>query len=122
MKVCSKCLIEKSKDCYHKRSNRPCGVRSICKDCYKLYPKQNKRSDGYSRKYDLFKSYSLTVEEFNFMLLSQDNKCKICGIDASTLNGRKKHFCVDHNHKNGEIRGLLCDKCNRGIGLLNEDI
>ena len=119
MKVCTKCKIEKPLTDYHKRSNRPCGVRNICKKCYKEY--KFKRTDGYTRQYDLMKSYSITVEEYNKMLEKQNGRCKICN-NIPDITKRKKYLCVDHNHITNKIRGLLCDKCNRGIGLLNEDL
>ena len=119
MKICSKCKVQKPLTDYHKRSNRPCGVRSICKECYKGY--KYKRRDGYNREYDLMKSYSITTKEYDDLLKQQDGKCKICGT-TSPIEGRKKYLCVDHDHNTGKIRGLLCDKCNRGIGLLNDDI
>lgn len=74
------------------------------------------------RNYDLMKSYSITHDEYSSILLYQGGKCAICGIKESDLVGRKKYLCVDHNHKTGHIRGLICDKCNRGIGLLQDSI
>jgi hypothetical protein len=122
MKTCSKCSIEKPLTDFHKRSNRPCGVRSICKECYKKYPVKLKRRDGYMREYDLNKSYGITVEKYNELYKIQGGKCAICNEDASVkLKGRKKNLCVDHCHDTGVIRGLLCDPCNRAIGLLKDD-
>lgn len=119
MKICCKCKIEKPFSEYHKRSNRPCGHRSRCKECCKVY--KTKRRDGYRREYELMKSYSMTIDDYNKMLNLQDGRCKICGSDSQDMK-RKKFLCVDHNHETGKVRGLLCDKCNRGIGLLNDDI
>jgi hypothetical protein len=120
MKKCSRCKIDKPLTDYHKRSNRPCGVRSICKQCYKGY--EFKRRPGYAREHFLMKSYSMTPEQYNSMLEKQEHKCAICKIESSSMTGKKKHLCIDHSHKTGMVRGLLCDKCNRGIGLLNDNI
>ena len=60
----------------------------------------------------------ITVEEYEILLIKQEHKCAICKIHDSKL---EKALCVDHNHKTGEIRGLVCPKCNRAIGLLNDD-
>lgn len=122
MKICSKCLIEKELSEYHKRNNRPCGVRSICKKCYKLYPKNKKNSDNYMRKYDIKKAYGITHEEYEEMLKTQNGVCAICGLVNN--HSWKKHLCIDHCHETKQVRGLLCDSCNRGIGLLkdNKDI
>jgi len=124
MKVCSKCKIEKELSEYHKRSNRPCGVRSICKQCYKNdYPKTMKRREGYTRNYDLFKSYKITTEQYNQKLEKQNNRCAICFKTAKEKNQNfKLNLCVDHDHKTGEIRGLLCDGCNRALGMFKDSV
>ena len=122
-KICSKCNKEKPLSEYHKRSNRPCGVRSQCKQCYKDYPTKLKRRDNYMREYDLFKSYKISLEEYEKMLKEQNNSCKICESHIDNLKDkRKKNFCVDHCHTTGKIRGLLCDSCNKAIGFFNDDI
>ena len=68
--------------------------------------------------------YGVTAKGYKDMLIKQEYKCAICGINhlewqASTANG--KQFCVDHNHKTGKVRGLLCGNCNRGIGCLQDN-
>jgi hypothetical protein len=55
-----------------------------------------------------------TVEQYNYLLSTQNGKCAICNIDHTQL---KRRIAVDHDHVTGKIRGLLCDKCNRGLGL-----
>jgi hypothetical protein len=52
------------------------------------------------------------------MLIAQKGCCAICGIDKPT--GKWKIFAVDHNHKTGQVRELLCNECNRGIGYLKD--
>jgi hypothetical protein len=122
MKICSKCGIEKPLTDYHKRSNRPCGVRSQCKECYKEYPVNLKRRKGYMRQYDLNKSYGITVDQYNELYNNQNGKCAICDKTVEEKHkGRKKNLCIDHCHDEGFIRGLLCDSCNRGIGLFEDD-
>lgn len=73
----------------------------------------------YARKNHLKIKYNLTIEEYDKMLLVQNNKCGICQLD-SHIN-LKGHLYVDHCHKTGAIRGLLCNNCNSAIGLLKED-
>lgn len=123
MKICSKCKAEKPLSEFHKRANRPCGVRSMCKDCYKNYPTIKKRRDNYMRNYDLNKSYGISIAEYDELFKKQNGKCAICNKTSSEKGmNRKKHLCVDHCHTTGKVRGLLCDQCNRAIGLLNEDL
>lgn len=58
--------------------------------------------------------YGITQEDYNKMLLKQQNKCAICNRD---MNEYGKIFCVDHNHETNKVRGLLCDPCNYGLGF-----
>lgn len=53
------------------------------------------------------------------MLEDQNYECKICGKVHN--NKLQFHFHIDHCHDTGNVRGLLCNKCNQGIGLLNDD-
>lgn len=53
------------------------------------------------------------------MLIAQEYRCAICSTDKPT--GKWKVFAVDHDHTTGQIRGLLCNECNRGMGLLKDD-
>jgi hypothetical protein len=58
--------------------------------------------------------YGLTDEAYQALLTSQAGRCAICG-NAGTLH-------VDHDHKTGAVRGLLCPRCNMGIGMMDEDL
>lgn len=62
------------------------------------------------------RSYGLTLEEHEALMLDQGGKCWICQGD----NGLKA-LCIDHDHKTNNVRGLLCNLCNRAIGLLKDD-
>lgn len=62
--------------------------------------------------------YNLSFDNYEMLIKSQNNMCLIC---KDIFNSSIKP-CVDHCHKTDKIRGILCSKCNAGIGLLNEDI
>jgi hypothetical protein len=53
------------------------------------------------------------------MLVSQDNKCAICGTAFEDSFGKNVH--VDHDHKTGKVRGLLCQGCNHLLGRAKDD-
>lgn len=72
-----------------------------------------------SRENQLKRDYGITLQDYNLMLENQDFKCAICSLEKSE-NGRT--FYVDHNHKTGKVRGLLCINCNSGIGNLRDSI
>lgn len=60
----------------------------------------------------------MSIEDYNNMLESQNYLCAICNRHyTEVIHGKKKRLCIDHCHTTGKIRGLLCDKCNRGLGL-----
>ena len=95
-------------------------------DTYKENQKEYQMRSGQLKKYyqenkdnwakSNLKKYNLTVDQYNEMLYNQNNSCYICGTEA---NGKK--LAVDHNHKTGDNRKLLCSKCNTSLGLLGED-
>ena len=67
----------------------------------------------------LKKLYGFTLDEWNEMFDAQDGKCAICGKHQTEIG---KTLGVDHCHKTGKIRGLLCTTCNRGLGYFKDDI
>ena len=64
------------------------------------------------------KRYGLSVEQKQELINKQDSKCAICTNDLKDTHD----VCVDHNHVTGAIRGILCRKCNLGIGHLKDSI
>jgi len=77
------------------------------------------------KKAALKRKFNISIEEFENMILSQNNLCAICDKPESRINHRSgaiQNLAIDHNHKNGKIRQLLCSKCNLIIGQINEDI
>lgn len=68
------------------------------------------------RTHDLKERYGITLEDYDKLLLAQDNKCGICKQERPI----NKNLDVDHNHKTDEVRGLLCRNCNRGLGYFKE--
>ncbi len=98
-----------------------------CKLCKKNDYKRKQNHTNYNNKKEnkersknnrLLKNYGINLDLYNQKLLQQNHKCKICQKNKITT----KVLCVDHDHKNGKIRGLLCRKCKLLIGNCSEDI
>jgi hypothetical protein len=70
-----------------------------------------------NREKRLMRRYGLRLGEYEQLFASQGGVCAICGNAPA-----KGVLCVDHSHTTGEVRGLLCHKCNRLLGLFNEQI
>jgi len=82
------------------------------------WEKANKLQRQVSGRAFKLKKYNLTPSQYDALLDAQDGRCAICGSDSP---GRgHAHFSVDHCHKSGRVRGLLCGNCNVGIGLLGD--
>mgnify|MGYP001588323314 CR=1 FL=1 len=72
-----------------------------------------KRSD---RKQQL-KRYGISIEEYCALLSAQGGGCAICGLNPNE-EGRK--LSTDHDHVSGRVRGILCTRCNSGIGMFRD--
>ena len=70
---------------------------------------------------NLWKNYKMTAAEFNDLWASQNGKCAICEVDLMPRGRQSNSVAVDHNHENGAVRGLLCQACNRAIGLFKDN-
>ncbi len=78
-----------------------------------------KERDALTCKYSAIKQkYGLTKEGYAALLEQQDSRCAICDTAFAELSARQVN--VDHCHKTGAIRGLLCTGCNTGLGLLGD--
>lgn len=64
----------------------------------------------------LRRTYGITIAEYDLLFEAQGGKCAICGGGTT-----KRHLAVDHNHKTGEIRGLLCGLCNSGLAKFRDN-
>lgn len=83
------------------------------------YEKNKEKSLAYSRIYSRNKTYGITEEIYNTILNKQGGGCAICGLKETAvgkITKRVKPLSVDHDHNTGKIRGLLCEKCNHGLG------
>ena len=66
----------------------------------------------------------ITIERYNLMVEEQDNKCAICLLPETRIDGTTKkvsRLTIDHCHTTNKVRGLLCHNCNTGIGKFKDD-
>lgn len=145
-KLCSKCKLEKTLDCFYNEKRYSYGKASICKDCKKsqcrnrarkklsteegkilnqkrstLYREAEPEKFKWSVKQATYKKLGLSIskEEYDEMYSNQEGNCAICGNPPS---GFKKALCLDHCHDTLKIRELLCDSCNFGLGKFKDDV
>lgn len=137
MKKCKKCNIDKELNRFFKDAKMPDGHRNDCKDCKQkaTYEWRAKNVDRYNdlaqawRKRnpeklyerELKRNYGCSLEQYNQMVIDQKGKCAIC----STLHNpmaKKGRLFVDHDHKTGKIRALLCSACNCMLGYAKDNI
>ena len=87
--------------------------------------KEQLGKEGWSRyiaSVTLKTRYGITLEEKEQMMLDQGNKCLICNIKFTDCFNCNTTPAVDHCHITGSIRGILCNKCNRGLGCYDDSI
>ncbi len=140
---CNTCGETKSREEYTQHKLTKSGLTNKCKDCTRQYRKQkywenaeknrkasnkwleaNRVEANKRRRWArLEKLYGLTETKYNELLASQNYGCAICEnlSPGVTKDGHEDIFKVDHNHTTGKVRGLLCNKCNIGIGQMEDD-
>lgn len=119
-KYCSKCGETKLHSEFWKNSYRKDGLQTLCVNCTKKAKKNylnRRRKDHYKHK------YNLSIDDYNELWEKQKGVCAICGKPEiiKHCSGVISHLSVDHNHKTGEVRGLLCRTCNLALGFLYVD-
>lgn len=124
MKTCTKCKQNKDLKDFYKDKSEKDGYNNQCKPCVaikqkKHYYKNPQKRTELKRKFEVLRKYGITLDQYNQMVIDQNGLCKIC--NKPETDPHKKNLSIDHCHLTGKVRGLLCNHCNRGIGLLKED-
>jgi Autographiviridae endonuclease VII len=133
---CSKCSTVKDRQEFYDVKKNGVVVRASawCKACHKKHKsnwhKRNKdKVDAAQQKYRdsgnqwrnaLKRLYGITEEQYNEMLQRQGGCCAICRNPQNNHTSKRLH--VDHDHSTGVVRGLLCYRCNQGLGSFEENI
>ena len=115
--ICKECDKRKRKIYYRKNKNRQ------DKSSKKWYFKNKQKADRKSKDWSLRRDFDITIEDYENILKNQNNKCALCEkSETIKRNGKILSLAVDHDHRTGKIRGLLCFHCNTAIGKFKDDI
>lgn len=127
MKRCTgkhRCGLVKPLSCFpHRRGHRR-GTDTYCKTCshkrVRAWEKRNPQRKARTQRGSLLKyKYGISLSDYDAMFRAQGGACAIC--KSTDPKSRHGFFCVDHCHKTGINRALLCDLCNKGLGLFGDD-
>ena len=94
-------------------NNRRSSKSDLCHACFEQT--DERKTVHYMAK------YGITVEEYNAMFIEQDGVCAICKQPPSGNTAKHGRMCIDHNHRTGQVRKLLCFNCNTAIGKMNDN-
>jgi len=136
-KTCSKCKTVKSINQFCKNKGSRDGFHSQCADCKnkggaiwykknkktravkaKSYYQKNKHKFSKQARANKLKKYDLTFEKVEELLQNQNHVCLICNRTEPRYNRKLR---LDHNHKTGKFRGFLCNNCNTGLGMFEDN-
>lgn len=95
--------------------NRPYLAKGLCDSCY--HKALNKSRKDQIRDYRFKRVYGISLRRYNVLLRQQKNLCAICNEPSIG-----KELAIDHDHVTGHVRGLLCEKCNQGLGCFKDNI
>jgi hypothetical protein len=105
-KECNRCgIVKPLRGFYADKRINDFGLRPKCKACFK---------EEYLNK--ILLKHNLTKDDYKKMLSDQNELCAICHVDEG------KTLCIDHDHVTNKVRGLLCNRCNKGLGLLGDSL
>jgi hypothetical protein len=141
-KICKSCKIEKNIENYRFIRHNKNGTKlykARCEECYNMHYKEKYRKKTTKERSEIYKRriqglsfedrkkirlkyrFGLSLDEYNDRIKIQNNKCFLCEkIFEGT--GAYKSANVDHDHKTGKIRKLLCSRCNQVLGLVDENL
>lgn len=125
-KFCTKCKrmrpiidFEKSKAGY--KGGRYTECRICRRTRSRMWAKKNPERRRYLSRRAILKGYGLTPEQYDILLESQNGVCAICRKPETRITqGKLCDLAVDHDKKTERVRGLLCVRCNLGIGALGD--
>lgn len=124
-KTCKVCGVSKPLSDFHKNEKSLYGVKNRCKPCQNKIGRQrdypnHKRSGIKNRPDKLMKLYGVTYEQVEKVLIQQSGLCANpgckCEVSLMVQSGAKHRAVIDHCHKTGKFRAILCTSCNLELG------
>ena len=112
-KWCPDCNSVKLLEEFPRSTASRTGRASYCLPCHNARGKVSRDKIGGSRTYHLGRRYGITAEEADAMLVAQGGRCAVCRSAPAAH--------VDHDHRTGRVRQLLCFNCNGGLGQFKDD-
>jgi hypothetical protein len=115
--ICTGCQKSKPRTAFYKRRDRKKGTTSECRECLlQRMAKWQKRFGrlAHTKLRKRLWRYSLSVAEFQKLLKQQKGLCALCL--------KRPAETIDHSHTNGKVRGLLCYRCNSGLGAFEDSV
>jgi len=123
LKRCSHCRQVKSVEEFTRHKSNKDGLSCYCRPCKRVMAKKYNKQPRVVRQIrdrQLQRAYGITLEDYNLLYDQQKGMCALCGKTGKRF-GLRDGLHVDHNHKTNRVRGLLCNTCNRGMGLLQDN-
>jgi len=123
-RVCNVCGVEKPvEDLVPSKRNRG-GFMPCCKPCRNEYFRRKRASSAEVREREslrvrrsrLLSDYGMRDADYERMVAEQGGMCKLCGAPETGRSERFRYWNIDHDHKTGRVRGLLCHICNITVG------
>ncbi len=123
--TCSKCSVAKEADQFGIDRHQARGLKYACKEC--INSKRRGRYQEENRGWYLKSKYGITPKDYLAMTKEQDNTCAICKEVPEQRKGGGRampsiRLFIDHCHETSKVRGLLCHRCNLGLGLMRDNI
>lgn len=117
--ICNRCSVKLTVDNWHKSAAKRRWL--ICTNCARLRLNEyNRANPDKVFKKNMERRYGITYDQYVDLLNKQNGVCAIC--EQTEPHSSKKNLSIDHCHKTGIVRGLLCSECNTGLGKFKDDI
>ena len=124
-KYCLDCKETKSVEMFNRESKAKGGRQFPFKIFHPSAVKKGRKENpdeslAYKRRWYLKDSYGITIEEYVSMFNAQNGCCAICDKQTALNAKGSARLAVDHSHKTGKVRGLLCMECNQALGKFKD--